>query len=532
LKALLSILVTAMGFFLGAVLAGVGGLSAKTFYSRASNVEGTKKIETYWQETGLKFGDISKLVSNDKCYSSEKYFQACLNSVIENALIYRLKITTDTAKLVKLSKSDRLDEMSEKQLLDFYTSKITYIDFNATLNEIMSAELVEKRAILTARVVNSFLSIYYDPHTYILPEHFYDEVSGRLARSKFFVGLSYEKINGDFYIKKISKNSDAELAGLKIHDKIISIDSEPLKDKIYSEVSSLIKNENADELKFRIERKNQLLHITLRRSYRELSHVQFNIINESKKYAIITLSKFNSGVCAEVSLKLDKANKEKVSGLILDLRDNPGGQMGEASCIAGLFLGKNKKAYYVEYFDEKKSNEVVLTSDEKVYYGPMVVLVNSFSASASELLAGGLQDYKRALIVGERTYGKGTFQEPQEWALKSHVSLFKTQGIYLLPSRNSTQLSGITPDVVLNLEQDARREELSYFRPVQAKPSKNYKLLNSEIEKEFSYSFCKVDHVRTYDEDSYIYQGLKYLDCVQKIDVNIAETELKNSTVQ
>ncbi|MEQ1724277.1 MAG: S41 family peptidase, partial [Pseudobdellovibrio sp.] len=294
----------------------------------------------------------------------------------------------------------------------------------------------------------------------------------------------------------------------------------------------LIKNENATELNFRVERKKQLIDITVRRTYRELSHVQYNIIHDSKKYAVITLSKFNSGVCAEISLKLDQANKDQVSGLILDLRDNPGGQLGEASCIAGLFLGKNKKAYYVEYFDEKKSNEVVLTSDEKIFDGPMVVLVNSFSASASELLAGGLQDYKRALIVGERTYGKGTFQEPQEWALKSKVSLFKTQGIYLLPSRNSTQLSGVKPDVVLNLEQDTRREEVAYFRPVQAEPRKDYKLRNSEIEKEFSYSSCKVDHVSAYAEDAYIHQGLKYLDCVQKTEINIAQADPKNSKLQ
>jgi carboxyl-terminal processing protease len=529
-----------MGILLGAVLAGVGGLSAKTFYWPSSNVESTKKLETYWQETGLELADISKLVSNDKCYSSEKYFQACLNTIIENALSYNLKLATDTAQLVKLSKSDRLDEMSEKELLDFYTSKITYIDFNTNLNKIMSLERIEKRAMLTARLVNSFLSVYLDPHSYILPEHFYDEVSGKLARSKFFVGLSYEKVNGDFFIKKISKNSDADLAGLKIHDKIISIDSEPLKNKLYSQVSNLLKNENATELKFRVERKQQLIDINIRRTYRELSHVQYNIIHDSKKYAVITLSKFNSGACAEVSLKLNQANQDQVSGLILDLRDNPGGLLGEASCLAGLFLGKNKKAYYVEYFDEKKSNEVVLTTDEKVFDGPIVVLVNSFSASASELLAGGLQDYKRALIVGERTYGKGTFQEPQEWVLKSKVSLFKTQGIYLLPSRNSTQLSGVKPDVVLNLEQDTKREDVAYFRPVQAKPLADNKLRNSEIEKIFSYSSCNLDpasdHRSAYSsaqtEDAYIHQGLKYLNCVQKTDINIAQSELKNSTVQ
>lgn len=516
-----------MGFFLGAVLAGVGGLSAKTLSSFYSNVESTKKIEIYWQDTGLSMEDIKPLISNDKCYSSEKYFEACLNVIVENALSFKLKLSTETGQLVPVAKQDHFDEKTEKQLLEFYKDQVSFVDFDKLLQDIVALEIPSKKPMLTAKLINSFLSVYFDPHTYVLPANFYDEVSGKIARSKFFVGLSYEKISGEFYIKKIAKNSDAELAGLKLNDKIISINSVKLRDKAYSEVSSILKNEQTSELEFEVERKQQIISIELRRTYRELSHVQYNTMGTEKKYGIITLSKFNSGACGEIAAKLHQAKEEQVSGLILDLRDNPGGQLSEASCISGLFLGKNKKAYYVEYFDQEKSNEVALTSDEKVYEGPMVVLVNSFSASASELLAGGLQDYKRALIIGERTFGKGTFQEPEQWALKSTVSLFKTQGIYLLPSRNSTQLSGVIPDVVLNVETDTRREDVAYFRPVRVKYTNYNKLRNSEIEKDFSFSSCKVQ-LNTSAEDIYLSHGLDYLGCVQKTDINLAQSELKS----
>lgn len=516
-----------MGFVLGAVLAGVGGLSAKTLLPLQSNVESTKKIENYWQDTGLKLEDIKPLISNDKCYSSEKYFEACLNVVVDNALNFKLKLSTETGQLVAIGKHDHLDEKTEKQLMEFYNGKVGFVDFEGLLRQLAELELPTKKSMLAAKLINSFLSVYFDPHTYVLPANFYDEVSGKIARSKFFVGLSYEKIHGEYYIKKIAKNSDAELAGLKLNDKIISINSEKLNDKGYTEVSNILKNEQTSQLDFEVERKEQVVKIELHRTYRELSHVQYNIIGTDKKYAIITLTKFNAGACGEMADKLRQANKENVKGLILDLRDNPGGQLNEASCISGLFLGKDKKAYYVEYFDEDKSNEVVLTSDERIYNGPMVVLVNSFSASASELLAGGLQDYKRALIVGERTFGKGTFQEPEQWAMKSTVSLFKTQGIYLLPSRNSTQLRGVIPDVVLNAEADTRREEVAYYRPVKLKNSKMNKLRNSEIEKDFSFSSCKVQK-NTSSEDIYVSQGMDYLGCVQKTDVNLAQTEFKS----
>ncbi|MBY0553129.1 PDZ domain-containing protein [bacterium] len=527
LKALLAIIVTAMGFVLGAVLAGVGGLSAKTLLSLQSKVESTKKIENYWQDTGLSMQDIKPLISNDKCYSSEKYFESCLNVVVENALNFKLKLSIETGQLLAIGKHDHLDEKTEKQLMEFYNGKVSLIDFEGLLQQLAELEQPAKKSMLAAKLINSFLSIYFDPHTYVLPANYYDEVSGKIARSKFFVGLSYEKINGEFYIKKIAKNSDAELAGLKLNDKIISINSEKLSDKGYAEVSNILKNEQTSKLAFEVERKQQIVNIELNRTYRELSHVQYNTTGTDKKYAVITLTKFNSGACGEISTRLKQANKENVKGLILDLRDNPGGQLNEAACIAGLFLGKDKKAYYVEYFDEDKSNEVVLTSDEKIYHGPMVVLVNSFSASASELLAGGLQDYKRALVVGERTFGKGTFQEPEQWTVKSTVSLFKTQGVYLLPSRTSTQLRGVIPDVVLNAEADTRREDVVYFRPVKLKNNKTNKLRNSEIEKDFSFSSCKVQKNRS-AEDIYLSQGIDYLGCVQKTDINLAQTEFKS----
>lgn len=504
-----------MGFVLGMVLAGVGGLSAKTFEFMQSSGENAKNIENYWQETGINFQEIGQLVSNEKCYRTKIYFKACLNTIIENAIRFDLKLAADSGQLEKIQKNERLDEKSEKELLLMYSRNSSGVDFTGLVNQLFAMEKERRRPFLAAQIINSFLSVYFDPHTYIMPSNFYDEVGSKLARSRFFVGIAYEKFNGDFFIRKISKNSDADQAGLKVNDRIAEINGFNVKGASYGAVSSILRNENSTDFNFKVQRNNRVISVTVKRTYRELSHVQYNELAARRNYGLITLSKFNSGICQAIAAELKTAEKNRVSGLILDLRDNPGGQLNEAACVAGLFLGKNKKAYYVEYFDASKANEVVLTSEARAYSGPMVVLVNSASASAAELLAGGLQEYKRALIIGEMTFGKGTFQESEEWLLNTKISLYKTQGLYLLPSRNSTQLVGIRPNVELHAETSpVKRENAAFYNPVGLQKNKYAKLKTAEVLEFYTYQQCfDAEHFET--EDIYLHESIRYLSCAQ-----------------
>lgn|GEM_PF-815926 len=506
--------ISIVGFVFGVNLAKVGGFS--------TNSGAPQKIEKYWQDTGLSTADVLQLVSNDKCYSSTKYFSACLNSLIENSLNYGLKLSTESGALVKLNKNERLDEKNEKELLHLYLKfysckKNKNIDFNKIIIQLDSLEIKIKKSFLAAQMINSFLSVNNDPHTYILPGNYYEDVGSKLARSKFFIGISYEKNNGHFYVKKVYKNSDADISGIKFNDRVLAINSVSLQEMSYAEMSQILRNENIKTLNFQVERKNKTLNFVVKRSYRQMSHVQHNTLTDNK-YSLITLSKFNPGVCSKITELLNNINKNKSQGLVLDLRDNPGGQLNEAACIAGLFLGKDKKAYYIEYFDQTKSNEVVLTSETQVYAGPLVVLVNASSASASELLAGGLQEYGRALIVGERTFGKGTFQESEDWFFNSKISLFKTQGLYLLPSRKTTQLEGIKPDVVLSDDGITKTgESIIYFNPVVVAANK-YPKQNPYEERGLKNisDVCQKGSFFTSD-DLYLQKSIAYLSCVNRI---------------
>lgn len=501
-----------MGFILGMVLAGVGGLSAETLIRHHSKAESTKKIENYWNETGLGIADVEAFVTNEKCGTNNStYYRACLNAIIQGALPLKLKVSESTGLLIESSEEhDRnLEEMSEAQLIRYYRQLKIKPDFNSGIRTLFNKTEAKRISMLASQLINDFLSIYYDAHSYIVPSSYYSQVASKIERSKYFVGISYERKNGVLLIQKVAKNSDAEQSGLKVRDEIVAINNENLKGVPYSAVSKILKDENARSFAFEIIRNGDRKIINVERSYRMISHVQYNDLNLDKKIGLLTLSKFSKGACSEMTTLLKKENPE---ALVLDLRDNPGGSLGEMACIAGLFLGKDKKAYYSEYLDSRL-NEVVLTSEELIFNGPMTVLVNSRSASASETLAGALKDYNRAVIVGRRTFGKGSFQEPEPWVGNSQISLFKTQGRYLLPSRNSTQGIGLKPNIELTKDFSEMREEDIYFKPV-ARGEKKYSGLRAqELVKEFDYGPCVKSFKVRNDGDAYVNAGIDLVEC-------------------
>ncbi len=474
LKSWGTIFITAVGFLVGIVLVGVGGLSAKTTFFSSPNIVNSKKIEKYWADSGISEKELFDLISNSNCQSSEKYFLACVNSVTQN-LSSDHKYLSSTSGQIESPATNRIDddELTEKQRLSAYTQMYVNqlnqkINFEKIWKKMLRDEKPETKATLIGNGINSFLSVYKDPHTYILPGTYYEEVGSQLERSNLFVGVSFEKLKGKTIVRKVFKNSDAEAAGLLAFDELTSINGTDVESLNLFEISQLLRDPNAQKFDFKIVSHGEKKQLEIKRSFKKLSHVQFEILTGLRNYGVVTLTKFSRGVCEDIANKIKSAFDKNISGLVLDLRDNPGGQLDEAACIAGLFLGMNKRAYSVEFFDPLKSNEIVLTTGSLLYTGPLVVLVNSSSASASELLAGAMKDYKRALIVGEKTFGKGTFQESEVWSKNPKVSLFKTQGYYLLPSHTSPQLNGIRPDIVLDEQHIKLREDNLYFNPIQS----------------------------------------------------------------
>lgn len=464
----------AMGFFLGFLLAGIGGISAGLQASETQSKLDINKIEEYWNKTDLKESQLRKLVNDKTCHLSEKYFLACVNS-INNALALtheRLGLTGEIWSAQ--SETTSLDNFKEKETLAPF-AKIYKEHINTSFSFDHLWDLVLKRAdaktpkkYLLAQGINGYLSVSKDPHTYILPSSYFTQVSSVSERSPYFVGLSFEKDhNGQLRIKKVARNSDAYLAGLQANDIINSINGHKAETLSLSDAGQILRDRSIRIFNFNIHRDGATLVKNVQRSYRVLSQVYSELVEGSRNFTVITVSKFSKNTCNEVRNSLLEMADKNISGLVLDLRDNPGGHLSEAACLAGLFIGENKRIYSVEYFDLSKSNEVVLTSAERIYSGALAVLVNTNSASAAELFAGAIQEYHRGIIIGAKTFGKGTFQEIEEWEKSENISLFRTKGFYLLPSGRSTQFYGVTPDLELTeAKVSDASEENNYINPI------------------------------------------------------------------
>lgn len=505
----------AMGFVMGFVLAGIGGISAGLHAAQTQSKLEISKVEEYWAKSDLQESDLRKLVNDKVCHLSEKYFLACVNSV-NNALALTSERLGLTGEIWPTnSETTNLDNFKEKETLTPF-SKIYKEHINSSFSfdqlwDSILAKASQKTPLkyLLAQGINGFLSVSKDPHTYILPMDYFDQVSSTSERSPFFVGLSFEKdMHGQLRIKKVVRNSDAANGGLEAGDIVSSINGRKAESLSLSEAGQILKDRNIRIFNFMVKRNDATLVKNIQRSYRVLSQVYAEVISGPRNFGVITISKFSKNTCDEVRNSIFEMADKNISGLVLDLRDNPGGHLSEAACLTGLFIGENKTIYSVEYFDLSKSNEVVLTSAERIYSGALAVLVNTNSASAAELFAGAIQEYRRGIVVGAKTFGKGTFQEIESWDKSSNIGFFKTKGFYLLPSGRSTQFYGVTPDIELSeAKASESSEENNYINPI-----KPVNLVSSHKKLELPMQTCTRQNLLNLN-DSVVSKAIDNLSC-------------------
>lgn len=433
----------------------------------------SNKIEDFWANTNIQRVDLQKLVNEKVCHKNQKVFLACVNSVLTALKKTNLRLQLDGNVYQNVQSSKKLDNYSEKQNLSLFVNLYSEelasrFDFNKIWDQVLQMNSESDHKYLIASGINGYLSIAVDPHTYISPTHFFRQVAASNERSKYFLGLSFEKREGRIFIRKVFKNSDADWAGLMNNDEVLSIGGQKLNDMSLAEVSTILKDQSQKTFPFVVKRNKLTFLKKLNRTYRVLSQVQSEVLDNGNRIGYIQLSKFAYDICDNVRSEIEKMNPSSLKGLVLDLRDNPGGLLTEASCLAGLFLGEGKKVFSVKYLGSNEE-EVALTTSEQIYFGPMVILTNNSSASASEIIAGAMQEYNRATIIGERTFGKGSFQEIDMWNEDTDISLFQTQGFYLLPSGESTQLKGVEPDLILDDENKVVSEGELYQFPLEYK---------------------------------------------------------------
>lgn len=454
------------------------GLSAQILSKHLAQgevVNGVKTLEAYWEETQLQSESAIDLINNENCGSSERYFLACINGLV-SAAQKQGRIFDHNLKWSYLTDQAAL---FEKQYLEswkeWYRSnpeQAAAFPFAKALRQVLALNK-KYPAMGVGLAVNGFISVFRDPHTYLMPLGYYNEVVAQTDSKSSALGLILAKDQTSYFIRKVLDESPAEKAGLQKGDIIVSVNSKSVHKLSLPQVSELLKGEIGQEIEVEVLRGENKFDIELVRSMSRIPSVTHRTLPGIRPVGLVTINKFAAGTCEKVDMALAALKDKRIKGLLLDLRDNPGGQMEEASCVAGLFLGKDKKIFELRYLDPGKEVESYDSLVEQVYEGPVAVLINSGSASASEIVAGSLKDWGRAVLVGERTFGKGSFQEGEVWSENEALALFQTKGFYYLPSGKSPQLIGIEPDVAVVFKKSlVSREADQYWNPLKAPPRK------------------------------------------------------------
>ncbi len=457
------------------VLALGAGLSLARYIQEQKNA--SKSLATYWEDTGLNDQELVDLIGLDKCMSSERYYLSCVNAIVSVATRYNMNVLP-TKGLVDLAGSKNIDSTSEKSLLDPWknyfrnqTDAALKVDFSKLWQELKSNHIPSHQLSQMVGVgLNGFVSIFKDPHTYFMPVAQFQEVVAKADSKSVSLGISLGVQNQKVVIRKVAPKSSAAKSGIEKGDVILSINDQSVEGLMLTRVTEMLKGEEGDKVSLELVSVIGVSkEVTLTREPVQTATVSMQVLDGEKPVGVIEINKFARGTCDKVKAALEIYNKTNIDGVILDLRDNPGGQMEEAACVSSLFVGADKKVFEVRYLDPTKKGEAYYGVEDKIYEGPLAIIINSASASAAEIVAGALSDFGRAVLVGERSFGKGSFQEGDYWDINNKIAMFETKGFYYLPSGRSPQLVGLEPDVKVSLgEIPILRESEQYLHPLKA----------------------------------------------------------------
>ncbi|SNR51626.1 S41 family peptidase [Lutibacter flavus] len=288
---------------------------------------------------------------------------------------------------------------------------------------------------LTSKSINYMLS-NLDPYTRFYDEQGVEDARIRATGEYGGIGAISRFKDKTLIIREVLKNSPAEKAGIKSGDKILKIEEIDVKDFEEIGVTSLLNGLPNTKVKLKIERQNKEQDILVTRKKIEVNAVPyFTMLNNEVGY--ISFMKFNEKASSEVKSAYLDLKEQGMKKLIIDVRSNPGGLLNEAVSITNFFIPKNKVVVKTIAKTEKESATYKTQSEPIDLEIPLTILVNNRSASASEILAGSLQDYDRAVIIGERSFGKGLVQryKPLSYGTQMKLTISK----YYTPSGRCIQ---------------------------------------------------------------------------------------------
>lgn len=287
-----------------------------------------------------------------------------------------------------------------------------------------------------------------DPHSAFLPPEAFEDLQDETKGEFGGIGIVITMRDNQLTVISPIEGTPAYKAGVQAQDIIVKVDGESTKDMMLWEAVKKLRGEPGSTVEISIYREGatEIMDLKLVRAVIPMDSVRALTLKPG--YGYLWVTNFRENTVDEVEKALKKLEDENapLKGLVLDLRDNPGGLLDQAVKVSDVFLEQGT-IVSIRGRDEKQMEEYTAQADNRAGNYPMVILINGGSASASEIVAGALQDNKRAIVIGTTSFGKGSVQTVRP--LRDGYALKYTIARYYTPSGKSIQAEGIQPDLVV-----------------------------------------------------------------------------------
>ena len=447
-----------------------------------------------WQGSGLELGFVDQRVTNTACRKDDVAPLSCIGSIqrmldLAGRDLYlipasgsgqakgsiRLVARFGTAVVVEdLGLRVRSDENAlevvralARRLADWREAlqnpQAHAIDFDA-LAAWVKREVVEpgRREEFAAAAISGYLAVA-DAHANLLPAGDPQGTLGsRPSRTPkgeqvlasqgavyTGIGAAVRPIVDAALVTSILRGAPAADAGLRVDDFILDIDGVSTAGLSVEALVGRLRGGLGSRVELRVKRQGRVLTLEVTRDAVKVANVVSQSLNDRGwQLAYLKIDSFlPPDTCRDFTRQLERQLKPTLNGILLDLRDNAGGLIDQAVCIAELFLEEDQVVLEVRDLEDPSRTKSIRTRGPARARMPMVTLVNARTGSASEVLAGALQDHRRSLVVGELTFGKGTVQTMRPWRGSRSVLELYTVSRYYRPSGVGVQLNGIQPDI-------------------------------------------------------------------------------------
>lgn len=310
------------------------------------------------------------------------------------------------------------------------------------LFEYQTDDLIEGAITGMVEALDDPYSVYMDKDT---TEQMYESNAGVFGGIGIYATLNDD---GRVIVSSPIKDGPSEKAGIEAEDIIYAVDDQSTEGMDLDTVVAMMRGEVGTEVKITVKRGDELQDFTITRAYVDEQTVSSQVLAADKRIGYIAISKFSENTDEAFTDQLNELIDKGIQSLIIDLRYNGGGSVDAACNIAALMVPEGP---IVQIVDNKGSSDIIKSPGAQ-FKAPIAVLVNEYSASASEILAGALQDTKAANLIGTTTYGKGIVQTV--YFLNDGTGVKLTEKKYLTPNGNDINKKGIEPNVYVEIKGD------------------------------------------------------------------------------